>query len=112
LSDQSGLLLVCLLSVGGIFKMVAALSYRFEAWGWPLVNGVSDVVLGVLIWSGALVDPDRSGVGTERQHLIMGPPASPQDPARARIARAFNAVEDVVYIGLGLVGAIPGPYLP
>ena len=44
------LLLACLLTVSGIFKIVAALSYRFGAWGWPLVSGVIDVVLGVLIW--------------------------------------------------------------
>jgi uncharacterized membrane protein (DUF373 family) len=33
----------------------------------------------------------------------MGPPESPRPPARAWIARAFTAVEDVVYIGLGLL---------
>jgi uncharacterized membrane protein HdeD (DUF308 family) len=43
------LLLACLLTVGGIFKIVAALSYRFEGWGWPLLSGVIDLVLGVLI---------------------------------------------------------------
>jgi uncharacterized membrane protein HdeD (DUF308 family) len=43
------LLLACLLMVGGIFKIVAALSYRFGAWGWPLVSGVIDLILGVLI---------------------------------------------------------------
>jgi uncharacterized membrane protein HdeD (DUF308 family) len=44
------LLLACLLTVGGIFKIVAALTYRFGAWGWPLVSGIIDLVLGVLIW--------------------------------------------------------------
>jgi uncharacterized membrane protein HdeD (DUF308 family) len=44
------LLLACLLMVGGIFKIVAALSHRFAAWGWPLVSGVIDLVLGVMIW--------------------------------------------------------------
>lgn len=44
------LLLSCLLMVGGIFKIVAALSYRFAAWGWPLVSGIIDVILGVMIW--------------------------------------------------------------
>jgi uncharacterized membrane protein HdeD (DUF308 family) len=43
------LLLACLLMVGGIFKIVAALSYRFGAWGWPLVSGIIDLILGVLI---------------------------------------------------------------
>lgn len=44
------LLLACLLMVGGIFKIAAAVSYRFAAWGWPVVGGVIDVVLGVMIW--------------------------------------------------------------
>lgn len=33
----------------------------------------------------------------------MGTPDSPQEQARVWIARAFTAVEDVVYIGLGLL---------
>jgi uncharacterized membrane protein HdeD (DUF308 family) len=44
------LLLACLLTVGGIFKIVAALSYRFGAWGWPLLSGAIDLILGVMIW--------------------------------------------------------------
>lgn len=44
------LLVACLLAAGGIVKMVAALAYRFEAWGWVLLSGVLDLVLGVLIW--------------------------------------------------------------
>ncbi len=44
------LLLACFLMVGGIFKVVAALSYRFAAWGWALASGIIDVVLGVMIW--------------------------------------------------------------
>jgi uncharacterized membrane protein HdeD (DUF308 family) len=43
------LLLACFLMVGGIFKAVAALTHRFEAWGWPLMSGVIDLILGVLI---------------------------------------------------------------
>jgi uncharacterized membrane protein HdeD (DUF308 family) len=43
------LLLACLLMGGGIVKIVVALSYRFGAWGWPLVSGVIDLILGVLI---------------------------------------------------------------
>lgn len=46
------LLLSCLLMVEGIFKIVAAVSYRFAAWGWPLVSGIIDVILGVMIWQG------------------------------------------------------------
>ena len=44
------LLLACLLVVGGVFKIIAALSHRFAAWGWPLVSGLIDLVLGILIW--------------------------------------------------------------
>lgn len=43
------LLLACLLMVGGIFKIIAALSFRFGAWVWPLVSGIIDLILGVLI---------------------------------------------------------------
>jgi uncharacterized membrane protein HdeD (DUF308 family) len=45
------LLLACLLMVGGVFKIIAALSHRFAAWGWPLVSGLIDLILGVMIWS-------------------------------------------------------------
>ena len=47
-------LLACMLMAGGVFKFVAALSYRFGAWGWPLVSGIIDFILGVMIlqeWS-------------------------------------------------------------
>jgi uncharacterized membrane protein HdeD (DUF308 family) len=44
------LLAACFLMVSGIFKIVAAVSYRFATWGWPLVSGVIDVLLGLLIW--------------------------------------------------------------
>lgn len=44
------LLLACLLTVGGIFKIVASLTYRFETWGWVLVSGIIDLILGILIW--------------------------------------------------------------
>lgn len=43
------LLVACLFLVSGSFKIVAALSHRFAQWGWPLVSGVLDVILGVLI---------------------------------------------------------------
>ena len=32
--------------VGGIFKLVAAVAYRFAAWGWALVGGIIDVGTG------------------------------------------------------------------
>ena len=44
------LLLACFLMVGGLFKIVAAVSYRFAAWGWSLAGGIIDVILGVMIW--------------------------------------------------------------
>jgi uncharacterized membrane protein HdeD (DUF308 family) len=44
------LLLVCLLTTGGVFKIVAALFYRFGAWGWLLVSGIIDFILGLMIW--------------------------------------------------------------
>jgi uncharacterized membrane protein HdeD (DUF308 family) len=54
------LLVATFLIVGGIFKIVAAVSYRFAAWGWPLLSGVIDLLLGILIvmewpWSGLWV---------------------------------------------------------
>jgi uncharacterized membrane protein HdeD (DUF308 family) len=44
------LLLSCLLMVGRLFRIIAALSYRFAAWGWSLVSGIIDVILGLMIW--------------------------------------------------------------
>jgi uncharacterized membrane protein HdeD (DUF308 family) len=44
------LLVACLLVAGGTFKIVAALSYQFGAWGWVMVSGVIDLALGLLIW--------------------------------------------------------------
>jgi len=35
------LLVACFLMAGGIFKIVAALGYRFAAWGWPHISRVS-----------------------------------------------------------------------
>jgi uncharacterized membrane protein HdeD (DUF308 family) len=44
------LLVACFLMVEGIFTIVAALSYRFGAWGWALAAGIVDLILGVMIW--------------------------------------------------------------
>src|SRR5262245_32816026 len=44
------ILLASFLFVGGIFKAVAVIAHRFEGWGWLLLSGVIDVVIGVLIW--------------------------------------------------------------
>ena len=44
------LLLACFLMVGGIFKVGAALAYRFAAWGWSLAGGIIDMILAQMIW--------------------------------------------------------------
>jgi uncharacterized membrane protein HdeD (DUF308 family) len=44
------LLVACFLMVEGIFTIVAALTYRFGAWGWSLASGVVDLILGIMIW--------------------------------------------------------------
>jgi uncharacterized membrane protein HdeD (DUF308 family) len=43
------LLMACFLMTGGVFKIIASCVYRFEAWGWPLLSGIIDLALGVLI---------------------------------------------------------------
>jgi uncharacterized membrane protein HdeD (DUF308 family) len=43
------LLLASLLLVGGIFRVVAALTHRFSGWGWTVAGGVIDLALGTLI---------------------------------------------------------------
>ncbi|WP_435018049.1 HdeD family acid-resistance protein [Tundrisphaera sp. TA3] len=43
------LLLAAALMVSGLFKIVAALSYRFPTWGWTLAGGVLDLILAGLI---------------------------------------------------------------
>ena len=44
------ILLASFLFVAGIFKAVAAITHRFGSWGWLLLSGAIDVVLGVMIW--------------------------------------------------------------
>lgn len=46
------LLLACLLMASGFFRIIAALTYRFAGWGWPLAGGVVDLLLGVMILFG------------------------------------------------------------
>jgi uncharacterized membrane protein HdeD (DUF308 family) len=43
-------LIATFLMVGGIFKIIASMSYRFASWGWPLISGIIDLILGVMIW--------------------------------------------------------------
>ena len=44
------LLLACSLIVSGIFRIVGSLMSRFPQWGWVLVGGVINLVLGIMIW--------------------------------------------------------------
>ena len=44
------LLIASFLLVEGIFKIVAALMYRFPSWGFAVLSGGIDVILGVMIW--------------------------------------------------------------
>jgi uncharacterized membrane protein HdeD (DUF308 family) len=44
------LLLACVLMVGGLFRIIGSLMYRFPHWGWTLAGGVINLVLGLLIW--------------------------------------------------------------
>jgi uncharacterized membrane protein HdeD (DUF308 family) len=43
------LLVASFFLVSGTFKIVAAVGYRFAHWGWPLLSGIIDLVLGILI---------------------------------------------------------------
>jgi uncharacterized membrane protein HdeD (DUF308 family) len=36
--------------VGGLFRIVTALSHRFHGWVWVLLNGIITLVLGIMIW--------------------------------------------------------------
>jgi len=45
------LLIAAFLIVGGLFRIVAALMYRFPGWGWLVVSGVVTLLLGILIWA-------------------------------------------------------------
>ena len=44
------LLLALVLIIGGLFRIVTAVSVRFHHWGWMLLNGVISLLLGILIW--------------------------------------------------------------
>ena len=45
------LMLAALFMVGGVTRIVVALSHRFHGWGWVLLNGVVTFLLGALVWS-------------------------------------------------------------
>jgi uncharacterized membrane protein HdeD (DUF308 family) len=44
------LMIAAALIVGGLFRIITALSHRFHSWFWVLLNGVVTLVLGILIW--------------------------------------------------------------
>jgi len=44
------LFLACALMVGGLFRIIGSLSYRFPHWGWTLLGGAINLLLGILIW--------------------------------------------------------------
>jgi uncharacterized membrane protein HdeD (DUF308 family) len=44
-----GILIAVLLLVGGLFRMISALRFRFDKWGWMVVNGLISILLGLLI---------------------------------------------------------------
>lgn len=44
------LLLACVLIVGGLFRIIGSAMYQFPHWGWVLVGGVINLVLGIMIW--------------------------------------------------------------
>ena len=46
------LLLAAFFMVGGIFRIATALALRFRDWGWALLNGVTMLLLGILIRKG------------------------------------------------------------
>jgi uncharacterized membrane protein HdeD (DUF308 family) len=47
---QLTLLIAIFLMVGGIFRIVFAVSERFTGWNWVLLNGVITFLLGVMIY--------------------------------------------------------------
>jgi uncharacterized membrane protein HdeD (DUF308 family) len=44
------LLIAMFLIFGGIFRVVVALIVRYQNWGWVLLHGVINLLLGVFIW--------------------------------------------------------------
>jgi uncharacterized membrane protein HdeD (DUF308 family) len=44
------LLLACVLMVGGLFRIIGSLTYRFPYWGWVFAGGAITLILGIMIW--------------------------------------------------------------
>jgi uncharacterized membrane protein HdeD (DUF308 family) len=47
---QLTLIIAIFLIVGGVFRIVFALSERFTGWGWVLLNGAVTLMLGMLVY--------------------------------------------------------------
>lgn len=45
------LLLAASFLVGGVLRIIFSLAVQFHGWPWVVVNGVVDLLLGVLIWN-------------------------------------------------------------
>jgi uncharacterized membrane protein HdeD (DUF308 family) len=45
------LIMAIFFTVGGIFRMIAAIAMPFEGRGWLFLSGLINLVLGVMIWS-------------------------------------------------------------
>lgn len=45
------LLIAALLMVGGLFRIVASVTYRFHHWGYSVLNGATNTLLGLLIYA-------------------------------------------------------------
>jgi uncharacterized membrane protein HdeD (DUF308 family) len=46
------LLLAANFLVGGVLRIIFSVAMRFHAWPWVLLNGLVDLILGIVIWSG------------------------------------------------------------
>jgi uncharacterized membrane protein HdeD (DUF308 family) len=44
------LIIALFLMLGGMFRIVVAISVRFHNWGWLLLHGAVNLLLGILIW--------------------------------------------------------------
>jgi uncharacterized membrane protein HdeD (DUF308 family) len=44
------ILVAAALLVGGLFRVLLSLVNQFPGWGWVLLGGIIDVILGLLIW--------------------------------------------------------------
>lgn len=44
------LLIAMFLLIGGLFRIIAAVTTRFHHWLWMLLNGIVTFLLGILIW--------------------------------------------------------------